>query len=365
MGTTWIRDQIANVALPAWLPPWSEALILPVALVVAYAILSRVVPFLTPRSRRDGVRLVFRRTRPPVQIILITIVVQQSVEVPFVASAAPMVIALTVAILAYRLVGILFVELRKRFDTSAEDNLQARRATTQILVLERVVGFIVVLIGIAVGLMTIPGVRQYGASLLASAGVAGLVVGFAAQQTIANVLAGIQIAITQPLRIEDAVVIDGEWGWIEEITLTYVVVRLWDRRRLVVPIAYLLQKPFQNWTRSSSSIIGSVYLYVDYTLDLAALRAEQSRLLAGTEYWDGDVDVVQVVDTTEKTMVIRSLVSASSSPRAWDLRCAVREGLITWIRAHYPDAFPRERLRVRGTVHARDERNGGGDDVLR
>ncbi len=138
----------------------------------------------------------------------------------------------------------------------------------------------------------------------------------------------------------------------EEITLTYIVVRLWDRRRQVVPISYLLQKPFQNWTRSSSTIMGSVYLHVDYTLDIDALRKEHTRLLAASEYWDGDVDVVQVVDTTERTMVVRTLVSASSSPRAWDLRCEIREGLIKWIKKHHPDSLPRERLRVKGTIQA-------------
>ncbi|MFO8043506.1 MAG: mechanosensitive ion channel family protein [Alkalispirochaeta sp.] len=360
MFISWINRVLAEITRLEWLPDWSVALALPVTLIVAYAVLSRLIPLLTPKKNRSAVRLVFRRTRLPVQVILLTATLQQTltrtVEAPEAVDAinriAPIVIIFGIAVLAYRLVGAFFAELRKRFDTTAEDNLRARQATTQIIILERVVGFIVVVIGIAAGLMSIPGVRQYGASLLASAGVAGLVVGFAAQQTIANVLAGIQIAITQPLRIEDAVVIDGEWGWIEEITLTYVVVRVWDRRRLVVPISYLLQKPFQNWTRNSSSIMGSIYLYVDYTLDVQELRLEQTRLLAASPYWDGDVDVVQVVDTTERTMVVRSLVSASSSPRAWDLRCEIREGLVTWIKEHYPDSLPRERMRIKGSIQA-------------
>lgn len=360
MFVSWINRVIADITRLDWLPDWTVALALPVTLIVAYSVLSRLIPLLTPQKNRSAVRLVFRRTRLPVQIILLTATLQQTlirtVEAPEAVDAinrvAPIVIIFAIAVLAYRLVGTFFVELRKRFDTTAEDNLRARQATTQIIILERVVGFIVVVIGISAGLMSIPGVRQYGASLLASAGVAGLVLGFAAQQTLANVLAGIQIAITQPLRIEDAVVIDGEWGWIEEITLTYVVVRVWDRRRLVVPISYLLQKPFQNWTRNSSSIMGSIYLYVDYTLDVQALRLEQTRLLAASEYWDGDVDVVQVVDTTERTMVVRSLVSATSSPRAWDLRCEVREGLVTWIKERYPDSLPRERMRIKGSIQA-------------
>jgi small-conductance mechanosensitive channel len=192
--------------------------------------------------------------------------------------------------------------------------------------------------------MTIPGVRSYGTSILASAGVAGIVLGFAAQQTLANVLAGIQIAVTQPLRYDDAVVIDGEWGWVEETTLTYIVVRLWDRRRLVVPISQLLQRSFQNWTRSSSSIIGTVYLYLDYNADLEGIRAAQNDALAETHLWDGDVNVVQVIDTTETTMVVRSLVSAKDSPTTWDLRCYLRERLIRYLRGEQPEALPLRRL---------------------
>lgn len=359
MLTQWI-DGVAALVFPASMPDWTVALVLPALLLVGYAVFSRLLPWVVPRVRRDGFRLVIRRTRPAVQLLLLAgtlratlpPVLSDETALTVVRRGTPLVVTFALAILVYRLVGTVFVHLRNRFDTSAEDNLKARRATTQIIVLERVIGFIVVAVGIAAGLMTIPGVRQYGASLLASAGVAGLVVGFAAQQTIANVLAGIQIAITQPLRIDDAVVIDGEWGWVEEITLTYIVVRIWDRRRQVVPISYLLQKPFQNWTRSSASIIGTIVLHLDYTLPVQQLRREQTRLLAASEYWDGDVDVVQVIDTTERTMVVRSLVSAASSPRAWDLRCAIREGLITWVQNNYPDALPRERLRVKGTIQA-------------
>lgn len=360
MIAPWFASIRALVDLPPWLPQWVLALVVPVSLFVLYALGSRLILLFVPRSRRYGIALVVRRTRPAVGLLLMALSLAQTLPPYLIDGEArelfsrinPLVITVLVTILAYRLIGTVFVHLRKRFDISTPDNLKARRATTQIIVLERVVGFVVILVGIAAGLTTIPGVRQYGASLLASAGVAGLVIGFAAQQTIANVIAGIQIAITQPLRIEDAVVIDGEWGWVEEITLTYIVVRIWDRRRQVVPISYLLNHPFQNWTRTQASIIGSVYLHVDFTLDVDRLRAEQTRLLAAEERWDGEVDVIQVVDTTERTMVLRSLVSAASSQAAWDLRCAVREGLIAWIRARYPDSLPRERLRVKGTIQA-------------
>lgn len=351
---------LLTVPWPLWLPRWSLALVLPIVALLCYGLFSLLVPLLVPSARRPAIRLLFWRTRLPIQLILAVALsdwtlrsTQVSADVIAVLNrAVPLVLVGATAVLAYRMSTTFFIALRRRFNLNTPDNLKARRATTQLIVLERLVGIATVVIAVAVGLMTIPEVRRYGTSLLASAGVAGIVVGFAAQQTIANVLAGIQIAITQPLRIDDAVVIDGEWGWIDEITLTYIVVRIWDKRRLMVPISYLLQKPFQNWTRSTSSIIGTVSLHVDYTLDVEALRTEQSRILAGHDKWDGQVDVVQVVDTTESTMVVRSLVSAADSPSTWDLRCDVRERLIQWVRVHHPESLPRERLRITGTVRS-------------
>ncbi|MFP4152162.1 MAG: mechanosensitive ion channel family protein [Alkalispirochaeta sp.] len=361
----WYR-LIETVAIPAWLPRWSLVLALPVAVLVAYAIVSRLVPLLVPRSRREPVSVVLQHTRLPVQLILLTTLLGGIVEyfvtdpgtIALVAHGIPVTMVVLVSILAYRINGTVFIALRNRFDISGTDNLKARRVTTQIVVLERVVGFLIVVIALSVGLMTIPEVQRWGTSILASAGVVGLLVGFAAQQTIANVLAGIQIAITQPLRIEDAVVIDGEWGWVEEITLTYVVVRIWDKRRLVVPISHLLRTPFQNWTRNNSSIIGSVQIYADYTVDVDALRIEQSRFLAARDLWDGEVDVIQVTDTTERTVLLRSLVSARNAPDAWDLRCLLREHLVATLREKQPQALPRERMRIHGIVAPR----GFGDD---
>ncbi|MFA7566576.1 MAG: mechanosensitive ion channel domain-containing protein [Alkalispirochaeta sp.] len=350
-----------TIPVPSWLPSWSTAFVLPLAVLAAYAVLSRIVPYFVPRERRESILLLFRRTRFPVQVILLVLVVE-GVTRPMISNepileildfAVPLVVVAGAAMVLYRAVGAFFTALRKRFEIDTPDNLRARQVTTQIMVLERVVGVVIVIITIAVGLMTIPGVRQWGASLLASAGVIGLVVGFAAQQTIANVFAGIQIAVTQPVRIDDAVVIDGEWGRVEEITLTYIVVRVWDKRRLVVPISYLLQKPFQNWTRNTSSIIGSVYLYADYTVDVDALRLEQSRVLAASELWDGEVDVIQVTDATEQTVQLRCLMSAANSPQAWDLRCLVREHLIGVLQSSQPAALPRQRMRLQGTMTRR------------
>lgn len=355
-------EVLARVPYVGGFPIWVQSLLLPVAAWIFYGIFSRITPYLVRTRSRSGVRLLFRRTRFPVQLILVALIITWIAEglveyapVPLVVDRIiPLVIVLGSALLVYRAIGTLFVALRTRFDMSTPDNLRARQATTQIIVLERLVMVAIVVVAVAIALMTIPEVRRFGTSLLASAGVAGLVVGFAAQQSIANVLAGIQIAITQPLRIDDAVVIDGEWGWVEEITLTYIVVRIWDRRRLIVPIGHLLQKPFQNWTRTSSSVIGTVIIHADYTVDLPELRTEQTRILAGSPLWDGEVDVVQITDTTESTVVIRSLVSAANSPSAWDLRCLLREGLIQWLQQNQPGALPRSRMRIQGTVTQRD-----------
>ncbi|MCA8152324.1 mechanosensitive ion channel family protein, partial [Burkholderia contaminans] len=229
-------------------------------------------------------------------------------------------------------------------DTS--DNLQARRIHTQAKVLVRTVMVLIVIIGTGAALMTFPNVRQVGASLLASAGVAGLVAGIAARPVLGNLIAGLQIALTQPIRLDDVVVIQGEWGRIEEITGSFVSVRLWDQRRLVVPLQWIIENPFTNWTRSSSEIIGTVYLSVDYRTPLAPLREELARLVHAAPEWDGRVQVLQVTDATERTMQLRALISAADSSSCWDLRCRVREGLIAYLQGRYPQCLPRSRMEL-------------------
>ena len=186
----------------------------------------------------------------------------------------------------------------------------------------------------------------YYVSLFASAGVAGIVIGFAARPVLSNLLAGIQIALTQPIRIGDAVIMENEWGWIEEITSTYVVVKIWDWRRLVVPLTQIIEKPFQNWTRESASIIGSVVWHVDYTAPVSEMRTKMKEFLDESELWDGDVQVLQVIDTTQDTMTLRGLMSAKNSPVAWDLRCEIREKMISWIQQNHPGALPRRRGQI-------------------
>lgn len=230
------------------------------------------------------------------------------------------------------------------FDISLEDNLTSRKVYTQINILEKVIIFVIVLFALGLILLSFDGIRQIGIGLFASAGVAGIIIGLSAQKVVGTLLAGIQIAITQPFRIDDAVVVENEWGWIEEINLTYVVVRIWDKRRLVLPTTYFLEKPFQNWTRTSAEIIGSVFIYTDYTIPFQPLRDELSRLLNESDLWDKNVNVLQVTDSKETTLEIRILVSARNSPTAWDLRVHIREKMIEFIQKNYPESLPRTRV---------------------
>jgi len=230
-----------------------------------------------------------------------------------------------------------------RYSIDQPDNLSARRIRTQTQVLQRIVSSTVTIVTAAVMLMTIPSVRHVGVSLLASAGLAGLIVGMAARSTLSNLIAGIQVALTQPIRIEDSIVLEGEWGWIEEINTTYIVVRLWDLRRLIVPLSYFIEKPFQNWTRNKADVLGSVMIYADYTVPVQELREELHRILETTELWDKKTWALQVTDATERTIQIRALMSARSGPVAFDLRCLVRERLVQFLRDKYPLMLPRQR----------------------
>ena len=223
-------------------------------------------------------------------------------------------------------------------------NVLARRHATQWQVLRRVSLMLGIIITIAATLMVFPAVRQYGVSLLASAGAAALVVGLAARPVLSNLIAGIQIAITQPFRVEDAVVINGQWGWIEDITATYVVVRIWNWQRMVVPLAWLLANPFQNWTRESAELIGAVHWSVDYTVPVPKLREKLTEIVKTTKLWSGKVVVLQVTHALPTSITLRALVSARNSGEAWDLRCYVREKMLDYLQATYPGALPKQRI---------------------
>ncbi|WP_324721174.1 mechanosensitive ion channel family protein [Salinimicrobium sp. HB62] len=235
----------------------------------------------------------------------------------------------------------------KRFDVSEADNLRARKVYTQFNIIERIAIFVVVLFGLGIALLTFDGVEEVGVSLLTSAGIAGIILGLSAQKVFGTIFAGIQIAIAQPIRLDDVVIVEGEWGRIEEIKLTYVVVQIWDKRRLVLPTTYFIEKPFQNWTRNSSDILGTVYIYTDFDLPIDKLREELTRLLNATELWDRKVNVIQVTDLSEKTMELRALMSAKDAPTAWDLRVYARENLLKYIQKNFPDSLPRTRLEIK------------------
>lgn len=245
-----------------------------------------------------------------------------------------------------------------------EDNLQARRVQTQTRVISRILMGVLMVAGLAFMLMTFPGARQFGTSLLASAGVVGLVAGIAAKSVFSNLIAGLQIALSQPLRIDDVLIVQGEFGRVEEINGSYVVLRLWDQRRLIVPLQWFIENPFENWTRRSAEILGTVSLWVDYTLPLGPLRAEAQRLCEASPAWDRGLCTVQVTDASERCMQIRVLVSAASSDQAWNLRCALREGLIDFIRREHPQALPRVRTAVEGQADAAAQRPNGSDEPM-
>ncbi len=232
------------------------------------------------------------------------------------------------------------------FDSSSPNNLVARKIRTQIQFIERSVHVLLILLGAALILMTFDKARSLGGSIIASAGLATVVIGFAAQKTLGTYIAGFQVAFTQPIRIEDVVIVEGEWGIIEEITLTYVVIKIWDLRRLIVPISYFTDKPFQNWTRNESSMLGYVYLYFDYAVDVEDLRVKFMEVLRGSNLWDRKVAVLQVTDATDRSVQIRFLMDARNSSEAFDLRCEVREKLIAHVQATRPEALPKARNEV-------------------
>jgi small-conductance mechanosensitive channel len=248
---------------------------------------------------------------------------------------------------------LLFIDITSdvlsgRYRIDVEDNLLARRIQTQFMMLRRIMMVLVTVVTLAVMLMTFPAIKHIGVSLLASAALATLVAGMAMKGTLANLIAGVQIAFAQPFRLEDAVVVEGEWGWIEEIGTMYVVVRIWDLRRLVLPLSYFLDHPFQNWTRTSAQILGNTILYADYTVPMSELRAELRRICESTKLWRGQVCVLQASDATEHTVQLRALMDARNSSDAWDLRCLVREGLIDFLQKNYPGSLPRYRGELTG-----------------
>ncbi len=248
-----------------------------------------------------------------------------------------------VALISFQAVNIGQKAVLAKYDITVADNLQARKIYTQVHVLSNTLYVIIGLFTVALVLMLFEEVRHIGTSILASAGVVGIIIGFAAQKTISNLFAGFQLAMTQPIRLDDVVIVEGEWGRIEEITLTYVVIHIWDDRRLVVPLSYFIEKPFQNWTRASADLLGSIFVWVDYSLPLGETRKALKEIIEASPLWDKRFWNLQVTDATERTMQIRVLATAADSSKSWDLRCDIREKLIAYIQKCHPECLPQLR----------------------
>ena len=316
----------------------------------AFAVMTRI----SSRARSPWVRSALDHVRKPSRILLPLFMVNlvlPSLELPprlleLLTHATSLLFVAAIAYLLIRLIYVLRDFMLSCYDINARDNLSARKVYTQIQVIEKILLAVVIVATIAFMLMTFDRVRQIGVSILASAGIAGIIFGLAAQKSIGTLLAGLQIALTQPIRIDDVVIVEGEWGRVEDITLTYVVVRIWDLRRLVVPITYFIEKPFQNWTRSSSDILGTVFLYTDYSIPVEAVRAEMDRIVKASDLWDGKVCGLQVTDCKPDTLELRLLISASDASRAWNLRCLLREKIVDFVQRNFPESLPQVRARV-------------------
>jgi small-conductance mechanosensitive channel len=349
----------------AFMPDWIAGIALVSIAVVFALIVHRIASALVKRAigeRRSVWVQILEATSGPTRLALCL------AAVAFVMPAAPLSNELrndlthlfavaTIALVGWitmRAVDLASTQYLLRYHDITE-NLLARKHVTQVRVFKRVIDTLVIIIAVSAALMTFDSVRQYGVSLFASAGAAGLVVGLAARPLLSNLIAGVQIAVTQPIRIEDAVIIENEWGWVEDIASTYVVIRLWDWRRMVVPLSYFIERPFQNWTRDAASLIGSVILHVDYAADVGRIRKYLEQAVKETKLWDGAVVNLQVVETDARTMQLRALVSARNAPNSWDLRCEIREKLISFLQREMPNALPRERADISPPLVVQEE----------
>lgn len=317
---------------------------------LAFAVLRR----LTRRTEISGDNILLAYVGQPLRFIFILIALSAALGAQplaekwqegwsvFTGIATPALLAwLAISILraAYKIV-------EARSDISVEDNLAARRRRTRMSIFVRIGIFAILFVTVALMLLNIPGVRSIGLSLLASAGIAGLAIGAAAQPALKNLIAGVQLAFTEPIRIDDAVFIENEWGWIEEIRLTYVVIKLWDERRLIVPVSRILEAPFQNWTYRTANLLGSIFLYLDPRADIDRLRAKFEEIVKAEPLWNGQAQVLQVTETSADAIEVRMLATANNSPKTFDLRCEIREKMLAFIRDEMPEALPRTRVRM-------------------
>ncbi len=260
--------------------------------------------------------------------------------------------------LAVAAVGAFQRRVLRKYPVDIADNLDARRVQTQARVLGRLAQFAIGLVGVSLALMTFPAVRQLGTTLLASAGIIGLVAGIAAKPVFGNLIAGLQIALSQPIRLDDVVIVEGEWGRVEEIGSAYVIVRIWDERRMVVPLQWFIEHPFQNWTRTTAQLLGDATLWLDYRTPMAAVREQLKQVCEADPRWDGRVCVAQVTDADRHAIQVRLLVSARNSGDLFDLRCAVRECMLAFLEREHPAALPRLRADLARDPAAHDGARG-------
>jgi len=346
-------------ALMSWAPQWLVGVALSAIVLIGGILFQALLLWLTGHvSKRwhPVAQFIFLKTRRIARYAIVMLAVGLAlplVPLPGAAAAAIMNALRAAAILlfgwiAYSGIDVVIERYVNQLHFDAADNLSARKAATQMRVLRRAVNVLIVLITLGFALMSFDTVRQYGVSLFASAGVAGLVAGLAARPVLSNLIAGMQLALTQPIRLDDVVVVEGEWGRVEEFTATYVVIRIWDLRRLIVPLSYFLEKPFTNWTHTSADILGTVYLYTDYTVPVERVREKAVALIQANPDWDGKVAGLVVTAADAHTMELRALMSASDSSKIWTMRCAVREALIAFLQAEYPGALPRTRAELSG-----------------
>jgi small-conductance mechanosensitive channel len=353
------------VDLPALLAVPAVAVIVTVLAAVAAALVVTAVVALVVRlvaRRREWAARLVRRARRPFRVLLVVVAVWIALR----SSMAPgevrdgidhLLHVVTIVASAWLVcaLAIFFEDLGlSRYRVDVADNRVARRVRTQVLIIRRLTVVAIVVVAIGAVLLTFPGAQAAGASVLASAGLVSIVAGLAAQSTLANVFAGMQLAFSDAIRVDDVVIVETEWGRVEEITLTYVVVHIWDDRRMVLPSTYFTTTPFQNWTRTKSELLGAVELDLDWRATPASMREELDRVLAGTDLWDGRVAVLQVTDAVGGYVRIRVLVSAVDAPTLFDLRCLVRERLVAFLHEHSPQSLPRTRVQM-VDPHARDD----------
>ena len=347
-----IATNAAQAPLNSWPGVFALTIVVLIIALLGHAFGLRVLRRLTAPYLTIGmlVRNVDRPTQLAVTILLLQLVWWNTADdltlINPLRSLSVLILIASLTWLAVRSVEAFVEGVMMLNPLNTSDNLRTRALHTKVHVLGRCMMGAVIVIGVGAMLMTVPNVRQIGASLLASAGVAGLVAGIAARPVLGNLIAGLQIAISQPVRLDDVVVVQGEWGRVEAITGTYIAIRIWDERRLIVPLQWFIENSFQNWTRSSSQIIGSVFFWVDFRMPMAPLREELVRLCEAASEWDKRVQVLQVTDTSENAMQLRALVSSPDSPLNWDLRCKIREGLLDFIQREYPAFLPRTRADI-------------------